>query len=141
MDRARDVAQSVRRLPHCLIMIEVVGVYNADSIILGEVSYWIGARFGVAHCSLCDITHGLFAERKDWKSCRDQSEFNFSTFHRNDQPEAVRAAANDVTPVVVAFVNDKYQVLLGPQQIDACEGSPERLMAAITEALVATDKP
>ena len=141
MDRARDVAQSVRRLPHCLIMIEVVGVYNADSTILGEVSYWIGARFGVAHCSLCDITHGLFAERKDWKSCRDQSEFNFSTFHSNDQPEAVRAAANDVTPVVVAFVNDKYQVLLGPQQIDACEGSPERLMAAITEALVATDKP
>ena len=141
MDRARDVAQSVRRLPYCLIMIEVVGVYNADSTILGEVSYWIGARFGVAHCSLCDITHGLFAERKDWKSCRDQSEFNFSTFHRNDQPEAVRAAANDVTPVVVAFVNDKYQVLLGPQQIDACEGSPERLMAAITEALVATDKP
>ena len=122
-------------------MIEVIGVYNANSTILGEVSYWIGARFGVAHCSLCDITHGLFAERKDWKSCRDQSEFNFSTFHRNDQPEAVRAAANDVTPVVVAFVNDKYQVLLGPQQIDACEGSPERLVAAITEALVAIDKP
>ena len=122
-------------------MIEVIGVYNANSTILGEVSYWIGARFGVAHCSLCDITHGLFAERKDWKSCRDQSEFNFSTFHRNDQPEAVRAAANDVTPVVVALVNDKYQVLLGPQQIDACEGSPERLVAAITEALVAIDKP
>ena len=122
-------------------MIEVIGVYNANSTILGEVSYWIGARFGVAHCSLCDITHGLFAERKDWKSCRDQSEFNFSTFHRNDQPDAVRAAANDVTPVVVALVNDKYQVLLGPQQIDACEGSPERLVAAITEALVAIDKP
>ena len=122
-------------------MIEVIGVYNANSTILGEVSYWIGARFGVAHCSLCDITHGLFAERKDWKSCRDRSEFNFSTFHRNDQPEAVRAAANDVTPVVVAFVNDKYQVLLGPQQIDECEGSPERLVAAITEALVAIDKP
>jgi hypothetical protein len=122
-------------------LIEVIGVYNANSTILGEVSYWIGARFGVAHCSLCDITHGLFAERKDWKSCRDQSEFNFSTFHRNDQPEAVRAAANDVTPVVVALVNDKYQVLLGPQQIDACEGSPERLVAAITEALVAIDKP
>jgi hypothetical protein len=122
-------------------LIEVIGVYNANSTILGEVSYWIGARFGVAHCSLCDITHGLFAERKDWKSCRDQSEFNFSTFHRNDQPDAVRAAANDVTPVVVALVNDKYQVLLGPQQIDACEGSPERLVAAITEALVAIDKP
>jgi hypothetical protein len=122
-------------------LIEVIGVYNANSTILGEVSYWIGARFGVAHCSLCDITHGLFAERKDWKSCRDQSEFNFSTFHRNDQPEAVRAVANDVTPVVVAFVNYKYQVLLGPQQIDACEGSPERLVAAITEALVAIDKP
>jgi hypothetical protein len=122
-------------------MIEVVGVYNADSTFVGEVSYWIGARFGVAHCSLCDVTHGLFTERADWKSCRDQAPFSISMFHRNDQPEAVRAAANDVTPVVVAFVNDKYQVLLGPQQIDACEGSPERLVAAITEALVAIDKP
>jgi len=56
-------------------------------------------------------------------------------FHRNDQPEAVRAAANDVTPVVVAFVNDKYQVLLGPQQIDACDGSPEQLVDAIAKAL------
>jgi hypothetical protein len=56
-------------------------------------------------------------------------------FHRNDQPAAVRAAANDVTPDVVALVNDKYQVLLGPQQIDACEGSPERLVDAITKAL------
>jgi hypothetical protein len=47
----------------------------------------------------------------------------------------VRAAANDVTPVVVAFVNDKYQVLLGPQQIDACDGSPEQLVDAIAKAL------
>jgi len=135
LDGARDVAQSVRRLSHCLIMIEVVGVYNADSTFVGEVSYWIGARLGVAHCSLCDVTHGLFTERADWRSCRDQSPFSISMFHRNDQPEAVRAAANDVTPVVVALVNDEYQVLLGPQQIDACEGSPERLVDAITKAL------
>ena len=116
-------------------MIEVVGVYNADSTFVGEVSYWVGARFGVAHCSLCDVTHGLFTERADWKSCRDQAPFSISMFHRNDQPDAVRAAANDVTPVVVALVNDEYQVLLGPQQIDACEGSPERLVDAIAKAL------
>jgi hypothetical protein len=122
-------------------LIEVIGVYNANSTILGEVSYWIGARFGVAHCSLCDITHGLFTERKDWKSCRDQSEFNFSTFHRNDQPDALRRATNNAAPVVVAVINNDYHVLLESQQIDACEGSPERLVAAITEALVAIDKP
>jgi hypothetical protein len=116
-------------------MIEVVGVYNADSTFVGEVSYWVGARFGVAHCSLCDVTHGLFTERADWKSCRDRSPFSISMFHRNDQPEAVRTAANDVTPVVVAFVNNEYQVLLDPQQIDACDGSPERLVDAITKAL------
>jgi len=122
-------------------LIEVIGVYNANSTILGEVSYWIGARFGVAHCSLCDITHGLFTERKDWKSCRDQFEFNFSTFHRNDQPDALRRATKNAAPVVVAVINNDYHVLLESQQIDACEGSPERLVAAITEALVAIDKP
>jgi len=46
--------------------LEYIGVYNADASIWGEVSYWFGARFGIRHCSLCDVTHGLFRERADW---------------------------------------------------------------------------
>ncbi len=33
------------------------GVYDADATLWGEMSYWVGARLGVRHCGLCDITH------------------------------------------------------------------------------------
>ena len=46
---------------------ELIGVYDADGTLLGEARYWIGARLGRTHCSLCEITHGLFTERADWR--------------------------------------------------------------------------
>ena len=36
---------------------ELIGVYDADATLWGEVSYWVGARLGQRHCSLCDIMH------------------------------------------------------------------------------------
>jgi hypothetical protein len=55
----RDGNQKIRRL---------VGVYNANGSVGGELAYFIGARLGRAHCALCDITHGLVRERATWKA-------------------------------------------------------------------------
>jgi hypothetical protein len=41
----------------------LVGVYDADGTLRGEVGYWVGARLGRAHCALCDITHSPIRER------------------------------------------------------------------------------
>ena len=46
---------------------EFIGVYDADGTIVGEVSYWIGARLGRTHCSLCELTHGLFTVKREWR--------------------------------------------------------------------------
>ena len=35
---------------------ELIGVYDADATIIGEISYWIGARLGIRHCSLWAFT-------------------------------------------------------------------------------------
>jgi len=55
---------------------ELIGVYDADGTLLGEARYWIGARLGRAHCALCDITHGLFTERADWRAAGINSTSN-----------------------------------------------------------------
>ena len=115
--------------------VEVIGVYNADGTVWGEVSYWVGARIGTAHCSLCEITHGTFRESAEWKSCRDSLSVPFSTFHRNDQPDDVRTAANDITPVVVARTVTGCVVLLGPEDIETCSGRAEHLASLIEQAL------
>lgn len=125
-----DPAAPLRRL---------VGVYDADGTLRGELTYWVGARLGRAHCSLCDITHGLARERRDWQACRAGLPIPFDTHHRDDQPPAVRAASAGRLPVVVAETDDGTVVpLVGPDELDACGGSVERLMAAIEAAMTRT---
>jgi hypothetical protein len=85
-------------------IVRLVGVYDADGTLRGEVTYWVGARLGRRHCSLCDITHGSIRRRPEWTACTDGLAVPFDTYHRNDQPEAVRAAAGGAAPVVVAEI-------------------------------------
>ena len=68
-----------------------VGVYDADGSVLGELWCFVGARLGRAHCSRCTITHGFVRERASWRERRDALDVPFVTYHRDDQPAAVRA--------------------------------------------------
>ena len=120
--RDRDGNRTIRRL---------VGVYNANGSVRGEVAYFIGARLGRTHCALCDITHGLVLERAAWKACRGNLPTPFDTYHRNDQPDDVRAAHDDHVPVVLAETDNGFIVLLGPDELSACSGSIEQLSHAI----------
>lgn len=112
----------------------LVGVYDADGTLAGELRYWVGARVGRAHCALCDITHGLLRERGDWRSCRSTLPVEFATYHRDDQPAAVRAATGDRAPAVVAETDGGHVVLLDGAALEACEADPGRLVAAVTAA-------
>lgn len=121
-------------------IVALVGVYNADGTLTGELAYWIGARLGRAHCSLCDITHGLVRERDDWKACAAALPVPFETFHRNDQPVDVRAATGDRAPAVVARLDDGSVVaLLEDPAIEACAGSADALAEAIGRAAERND--
>lgn len=113
----------------------LIGVYDADGSLAGELRYWIGARLGRAHCALCDITHGLVRERADWRACRSTLPVEFATYHRDDQPDAVRAAAGDRAPVVVAETDSGFVVLLDGTALDDCAGDPETLVAKVRDAL------
>jgi hypothetical protein len=112
-------------------VLELIGVYDADGTLLGEARYWIGARLGRAHCALCDITHGLFTERTEWRRCRDQLDVAFLTYHRNDAPADVLAAGSPA-PFVVARTDRGLVALLGPEELDACSGD----VVAFRQALI-----
>ena len=115
----------------------LIGVYDANGTLRGEIAYWIGARLGRRHCSLCEVTHGLFTEKGEWKRCRDGLPVAFDTFHRDDQPDEVRAATGDRAPVVLAETDGGLVVLLDGAQIDAAGGAPQRLMQAIEDQVTA----
>jgi hypothetical protein len=120
--------------PPARVIRRLIGVYDADGTMRGELAYWIGKRLGRVHCALCDITHGAVRERGDWQQCRDGLPVPFDTYHRDDQPDAVRRAGGDRAPIVLAETDGGFAVLLDPADLDACGGSPERLVDAVTVA-------
>jgi hypothetical protein len=113
----------------------LVGVYDADGTLRGELAYWVGARIGRSHCALCDITHGLVRERSDWIACRSTLAVRFDTYHRNDQPAGIRDLLGPDLPAVVAETDQGLVKLLGPSGLAACDASPSRLAAALEEAI------
>jgi hypothetical protein len=114
----------------------LIGVYDADSTLRGELGYWVGARLGRRHCSLCEITHGSVRQRPEWKMCRAGLPVPFDTYHRNDQPDSIRISAGGEAPVVVAETESGHAVLLVPAELDECGGSIDRLVEAIQRAVV-----
>lgn len=102
---------------------EFIGVYDADSTLVGEVSYWIGARLGRTHCSLCDLTHGMFTQKNEWKTCSRNLSVPFRTFHRNDAPEDVLTVAKDSFPLVLARHGGELKVILTSAELEAFQSS------------------
>jgi len=108
---------------------EFIGVYDADGTIVGEVSYWIGARLGRTHCSLCDLTHGLFTVKRDWRECSIALGVPFTTWHRNDAPHDVLSAAAGAFPVVLARDETGLRVVLNASELEAFNGDTPRFGA------------
>ena len=121
-------------------IVALFGIYDADATIVGEVSYWIGARFGVRHCSLCDITHSLFKEKSEWQVCQkllaDDHGVNFQAFHRNDAPAQVLKTAVGKYPVVISEdASGNYAVFMDNAAISSCGKSAQSFLDAIIKRL------
>lgn len=116
--------------------VTLVGVYDADGTTSGEIRYWFSARFGWSHCSLCEITHGAFREKPGWRSARDSLAIEFTTFHRNDAPADVIAAASGEFPVVVARTISEITVVLDAKELASLDGDSDRFITALDAACV-----
>ena len=121
-------------------IVALYGVYDADATILGELSYWLGARLGVRHCSLCDITHSLFKQKSTWQECvkelKERHGVDFQAFHRNDQPDQVRKVIASNYPAVVAEDDvGKFSLFMTDAEISDCHSSPKDFMGRIVEQL------
>lgn len=110
-----------------------VGIYDADATLWGEVSYWLGARLGTRHCSLCDVTHGLFRRKAEWDRCAASLAVPFTAYHRNDAPPAALEAAEGSFPVVLGRSGSVHHVVLTGDRIASCNGSPEALASLLRD--------
>ena len=89
----------------------LVGVYDADGGLRGELAYLAGKVRG-HHCSLCDITHSPVRRRREWDDYVSSLVVPFDVVHRNERDERVAAVTRGHEPCVVAETDDGRIVML-----------------------------
>jgi hypothetical protein len=109
----------------------LVGVYHAEGSLRGELAYGIGKLLGRAHCALCDITHGVVRRRPAIDEWVAGLPVPMTFVHLDERDATVRAASEGRTPCVLALTGAGARLLLGPDELEACAGRPDRLAAAV----------
>ena len=109
----------------------LVGVYHADGGPIGEAKYVIGKLMGTAHCALCDITHGWTGRKKGFDATCSAASIEWELLHRDEASSEQLAVAGEL-PAVIAQRNGKWELVLGPRELDECNGDPAALVARLT---------
>lgn len=116
-------------------VIRLIGVYDADGGMRGEIAYLAGKLAG-RHCSLCDITHSPVRRRREWDAYVSTLPIPFDVVHRNERSRAVAEATEGREACVVAECDDGSIVsLLGNADLERARdvaGLASALAAAIT---------
>ncbi len=112
-------------------MAPVIGIYNADGSLSGELRYALAKLVGRSDCALCDITHGWNPRGKSsWRSARRACGFDMRVIHR-DEATAEQLAAAPRLPCFVTEGPDGWQVVLEADDIAQFGGRPDELLAEI----------
>ncbi len=115
----------------------LVGVYDADGTLFGEVAYVVGHVLGRRSCALCDITHGSLKRRPEFDEAASTLGVPFDLVHRNETTADLSELIAGELPCVVAEGGGQRVVLLDRVALLACGKSPEVLVDAIRSAAAA----
>lgn len=103
---------------------------------MGEVAYWLGARAGIRHCALCEITHGTFREREKWRRLREGLGVPFAAVHLDERTPEVLAATSGREPCVIAHRgNDALDLVVDRAGLEAMGGDPDLLAIELRRRL------
>lgn len=118
-------------------VVEVVGVYDADGGVVGELTYVVGHLLGRTTCSLCELTHGSLRRRPEWDAMVDRLPVPVRLVHRNEATGDERAAwsVSGLPAVVGRRADGTHTVLLGPTGLAALHGSVPAFEQALLDAL------
>ena len=76
---------------------KLIGVYKANSGIVGEIAYVLGHLVGARECNLCDITHSPIKKKSEFKRFEKRllAEFGitFRLVHMNERTERELSAS------------------------------------------------
>jgi hypothetical protein len=114
----------------------LIGVYDADGGLRGELRYAAGHLLGRLHCGLCDITNSPLRKKASWDAMAASLGVPFALLHRNEQPEDVAAATGTLLPSVIAkLVTGELVRVFTPSELDNMGGEVDTFRSRLAERL------
>lgn len=107
--------------------VRLIGVYNADGGIIGELKYVFGHLIGTAECELCDITHSPVRRKPQFdamaKALKAEYGVDFLLRHLNERTPEQKQASEGRAPCVLAeYPDGKIGMLLDKNDLKAAGG-------------------
>lgn len=118
----------------------LIGVYDAEGTLRGEISYLLRRMVTGQHCALCDITHGSLGMRSTWERCK--ADFTarrgiaLHLAHLDDAPRSVMDHANFQAPAVfLERLDGAVELLMTAADLARCGNSPEKFFEYLESEL------
>jgi len=120
--------------------IRLIGVYNADGGVVGELKYFFGHLIGIAKCELCDITHSLIQRKASWdrlaSELKTEYGLEFALEHLNERSEAETKASGGREPCVLAeYPDGSLGMFLDRQELRVVGGDVDRFAKLVRARL------
>jgi hypothetical protein len=119
----------------------LIGVYNANGGLAGELGYFFGHLIGTRSCTLCDITHSPFAKKSEWKrleqSLKRELGIEFVLVHKNERTPAQLAASDGREPcVLIEDSEEKLSMILDWNDLKLAHGDVAQFERAVRAKLL-----
>ena len=120
--------------------IRLIGVYNADGGVVGELKYFFGHLVGIAKCELCDITHSPIRRKVSFDrlagELKTEYGLDFTLLHLNERTEAETKASAAKEPCVLAeYPDGSLGMFLDRQELRVVDGDIDRFAKLVRARL------
>ena len=120
--------------------IRLIGVYNADGGVVGELKYFFGHLIGIAKCELCDITHSPIRRKASFDQLagelKNEYGLDFALKHLNERTESETKASVGKEPCVLAeYPDGSLGMFLDRQELRVVDGHVDKFSKLIRARL------
>jgi hypothetical protein len=118
----------------------LIGVYNADGGIVGELTYFFGHLIGVRNCTLCDISHSPIMKKSSFKALEQhllaEHRIRVRMIHLNERNQRELKASEGREPcMLLEYPDQSISMFLDSTDLKALSGSVSSLKILISSRL------